>query len=294
MSSHTDPRQPRSDDAGGLGQKAATVQVLLGESAGRVCAPVGSLPSGVIAVTVPVRRDGEVRAPRDRRRRLKIGDVDLISAQPTSAFDPPSDLTTRELMFVLEVGRRDWATIARFFGAHRAWSAAISLVRCGGVILRCRTDETLELGQPTSWRRSHAWSLQHADLLHDLRGRPDPDHLRRELLGMMAQVDQLRAERDLLAACPQGSPLRVPMGSATGAEAWSVYEHAVRAAVVWWLHHPSAAEPLTAKGLASKAFRNSKGWTPERELAFANLAGTKRLSISSARNQGRGCWVIGR
>jgi len=281
------------------GEKAVLAQLLLGEGAGQVRAPVGGLPPGVIAVTVPVRRDGEARAPRDRRRRLKVGDVDLISGRPTLAFDPPPDLATRELIFVVEAGRRDWSTVTGFFGPERAWRVAISLVRCGGVVLRCGTDETLELAQPISWRRSHAWSLQHADLLNDLRGRPDPDELRSELLGMMAQVDELRAERDLLARCSWGSPLRVPAWSAAGTEAWSVYEHAVRAAAVWWPHHTSGAEPLTAKGLASKAFRNSKGWTPERELAFANLTGASfDQAVSQAdtdlRVRGPLIWRVGR
>jgi len=279
--------------------RAVRVNPLLGESAGRVRAPVGGLPVGVMAVTVPVRRDGEARAPRDRHRRLKIGDVDLISDQPAGAFDPSRDLTAREIIFVLEAGRRDWSTVVAFFGPERAWSAAIALVRCGGVVLRCGTDENLELAQPLNWRRSHAWSLQHADLLNDLRGRPDPDDLRSDLLGMMAHVDALRAERDLLITCLPGSPLRVPRGSATGTEAWSVYEHALRAAAVWWPHQLSGAKPLTAKGLASKAFRNSKGWTAERELAFANVAGTSfDQAVSQAdtdlRVRGPLLWRMGR
>src|SRR5258708_1615675 len=117
------------------GEKAMMAQLLLGEGTGRVRAPVGGLPSGVIAVTVPVRRDGEARAPRDRWGRLKVGDVDLISGRPTLAFDPPPDLATRELIFVVEAGRREWSTVAGFFGPERAWSVAISLVRCGGVVL---------------------------------------------------------------------------------------------------------------------------------------------------------------
>jgi hypothetical protein len=249
------------------------VHLLLGERDGRVRAPVGSLPDGVMAVSVPVRRSGEARAPRDRYRRLRIGDVDLISAEPTGAYAPPPHLTDRELIFVLEVGRREWATVERFFGPNRAWDVAITLVRCGGVILRCGTDDNLDLGRPIDWRRSHAWSLQHADLLNDLRGRQNPDRVRAELLEMMAPIDQLSAERARLAECLPGSALRAPRGSRTGTDAWSVYENAIRAASVWWSHRHTGGESLTAKGLASKAFRNSKAWTAERELAFSNLIG---------------------
>jgi hypothetical protein len=277
----------------------AHVQLLLGERDGRVRIPVGDLPGGVMAVSVPVRRDGEARAPRDRRRRLKIGDVDLISDGPTSAYDPPTHLAARELIFVLEAGRREWSTVENFFGVERAWDVAIALVRCGGVVLRCGTDENLDLAQPIDWRRSHAWSLQHADLLNDLRGRPNPDALRAELVQMMAQIDELRDERTLLSAYLPGSPLRVPKGSATGTEAWSVYENVIRAAAVWWTHRHADGERLTAKGLASKAFRNSKGWTAERELAFSNLLGISfDQAVSQAdtdvRVRGPLVWRLGR
>jgi hypothetical protein len=200
-----------------------------------------------------------------------VDEVDLISSTPTAAYEQPVGLSARDLIFILEAGRRDWLTVEKFLGGQRAWEVAIALVRCGGVILRCAVDETLHLAGPGSWRRSHAWSLQHADLLNDLRGRPDPDDLRTELLGLMDQAEELQGERALLAACSPGSSLRVPAGSATCTAAWSVYENVIRAAAIWWPHRHSGEAPLTAKGLASKAFRNSKDWTPERELAFSNL-----------------------
>src|SRR6266545_7037758 len=134
------------------------VQLLLGEREGRVRVQVGGLPSGLMAVSVPVRRGGQAKTPRDRHRRLRIGDVDLISGGPTDAFDPPADLPARDLIFVLEVGRRDWPTIESFLGPGRAWDVAIALVRSGGVVLRCGTDETLDLTQPIAWRWSHARS----------------------------------------------------------------------------------------------------------------------------------------
>ena len=79
--------------------------------------------------------------------------------------------------------------------------------------------------------------------------------MRGEMLSLMEPTDELCRERMLLASCPPGSPLRVPPGSATGSAAWSVYENAIRAAAVWWPHRHSGNEPLTAKGLAAKAFR---------------------------------------
>ncbi len=86
------------------------MQLLLDEREGRIRAPVGGLPPGVLAVTVPVRRDREARLPRDRSRRLKIEDVDLISDGPTSSYAPLAALTSRDLIFVLEAARRDGST----------------------------------------------------------------------------------------------------------------------------------------------------------------------------------------
>jgi len=234
------------------------VQLLFSEREGRERVPIGGLPDGVIAVTVPVRRDGQGHVPRNRRGQLNIEVVDLIAEGATSAYEPPAMLDSRELIFALEAGRRGWATIVDYFGPSRAQAAAFALVRSGGVILRCAVDEVLDLSQPLSWRRSHSWSLMHIDILHDLRGRPDPDALRRELVKLMAVVPQLDAERALLSSVASGSPLRVPPGSATLAGAWSVYEHALRAAIVWFPYHTSGADKMTANDLAGRAFLDSK------------------------------------
>jgi hypothetical protein len=274
-------------------------ELIFGERDGRLRVPVGGLPQGAMAVSVPVRRGGEAKVPRDRRRRLKIVDVDLISAGPTDPYGPSANLSARDLIFALGAGRRDWSTVENFFGPARAWDVALALVRCGGVVLRCGTDENLALTRPVSWRRSHAWTLQHADLLNDLRGRPDPDALRADLLDLMTPVDELRSERVHLGIFEPGSPLRVPPQSATGTNAWSVYENAIRAAALWWTHQKSNQQPLTAKGLASKAFLNSKGWTPERELAFSNLVGTSfdnavSKADTAVRLRGPLVWRMGR
>lgn len=280
-------------------QGLAHVALLLGEQGGRVRAPVAGIPHGVLAVSVPVRRDGAAKVPRDRQRNLKIECVDLIADRATEAFEPPQGWSVRDLVFALDKGRRDWATIERHFGRERAWEAALSLVRCGGVVLRCGADEDLHLTTPVSWRRTHAWGLQHADLLQDLRGRPNPDELRDELLDLAAEVPELADEAALLAAVPTGAPLRVPKGSATRTEAWSVFENAFRAAATWWAHQGDGSPRLTAKGLAARAFRNSKDWTPEREQAFTNLVGVSfdqavDQADSDVRVRGPLQWSMGR
>jgi hypothetical protein len=247
------------------------VQVVLGENEGRIPVAVGGLPGGVVAVSVPVRRQGRARAPRNRRGLLKIEQVDLISSGVVDSFDKPAGLTDRHLMFVLSTGRRDWSTIASFFG-DSAWQRALDLVRCGAVVLRCATDDDLHLGWPESWRLSHAWASLAADLLAELRGLRDPDLVRQELLELMSAVEELTAEAELLAACPAGGPLRPPAGTATGTEAWTVYEAAVRTAAAWWPFR-RAGQELTAHALAAKALRDSKAWTAQRAQAFSNLVG---------------------
>ncbi|WP_327042837.1 DUF2220 domain-containing protein [Micromonospora ureilytica] len=249
------------------------MQLLFSERQGREPVPVGGLPQGVMAVTVPVRRDGRGHVPRNRHGEPNIEVVDLIAEGPSNAYEPPTALDARELIFALDAGRRDWTTIVDYFGQARAEEAAIALVVSGGVILRCAVDEDLDLAQPLGWRRSHSWSLMHVDILHDLRGRPDPDPLRHELIKLMAPISNLDGERVLLESISPGSPLRVPTGTATQAGAWSVYEHALRAAIVWFPRKASGAENMTANDLAGRAFLDSKAWTPEREAAFANLIG---------------------
>ncbi|GIH24610.1 hypothetical protein Aph01nite_29200 [Acrocarpospora phusangensis] len=249
------------------------MHLLFGEREGRERASIGGLPPGVVAVTVPVRRNGQGHLPRNKRGQPNIEIVDLVAEGPTSAYRPPETLDSRELIFALEAGRRDWATVVGYFGADRVSQKAIDLVVAGGVILRCAVDDDLDLAQPLSWRRSHSWSLMHVDVLHDLRGRPDPDALRGELIRKMMDVSELDGERTLLEAVASRSPLRVPNGSATRAGAWSVYEHALRAAIVWFPHNADGGDKLTANDLAGRAFLDSKAWTPEREAAFSNLIG---------------------
>jgi hypothetical protein len=247
------------------------VQVVLGETEGRVRVAVGGLPADVVAVSVPVRRQGRVQVPRNRRGLLKIDEVDLISGGAVGTFNRPAGLTDKQLAFVLSKGRRGWSTIVGFLG-DSAWARSLDLVRCGGVVLRCATDDDLHLGTPQGWRLSQAWASLAADLLADLRGVRDPDLVRQELLAIMSAEDELRSEAELLAVYPAAAPLRPPAGTATGTEAWSVYEAAIRTAAVWWPFRRTGQE-LTAHALAAKALRDSKGWTPQRAQAFSNLVG---------------------
>jgi hypothetical protein len=52
-----------------------------------------------------------------------------------------------------------------------------------------------------------------------------------------------------------------------------VYENAIRAAAIWLANNAVDGDKLTANDLAGRAFRNSKAWTPERQIAFSNLIG---------------------
>jgi len=274
------------------------VELILGEKEGRVRAPVGGLPIGVMAVSVPVRRDGRSHAPRDRRRRLKIREVDLVSDGSVEVFAPPASLSQRELAFVLEVTRRRWSTVVGALDEQRAWEMAVELVRCGGIVLRCGVGDDLELTIPLSWRLSKAWAAQAVDRLDEIRGRRNPGEVRKELLALMEPVAELAAEHALLAACGSGTPLRVPGDSATLTQAWRVYEDAVRAAAFWWPRRLTG-ESFTAKSLASQAWRNSKGWTTERELAFANLVGMSfdqavTKADTELRLRGPLLWQVGR
>lgn len=153
-----------------------------------------------------------------------------------------------------------------------AWDAALSLVRSGGVVLRCAVDEDLEIVGPLEWRLSHSWALQADELLQELRGWRDPDEVRKELLALVGPVAELEQERVLLDSCPTGSALRVPEGSAVATDAWTAYEAALRAAAEWWPYHREG-QRMTAKELAGLALSGSKMWTPARQAAFENLIG---------------------
>lgn len=193
---------------------------LLGELSGRTRIPLRGLPTGCEAVTVPVRRNGEAKIPKDRRRRVKVSHVDLVAADPVPLFEPPPNLATAELIWILSAGRRQWASVLKRFG-DRADAVALSLVRAGGIVLRCGVDlDELTIRTPDGWSLSTAWSEQAVDEIADLRPQRDPDDVRRELLGLLDGLTPptLAAERAALATVPARSPLAPPPGTVSGAK----------------------------------------------------------------------------
>ncbi|MEV4845107.1 Wadjet anti-phage system protein JetD domain-containing protein [Micromonospora matsumotoense] len=93
--------------------------------------------------------------------------------------------------------------------------------------------------------------------------------IKHELLELMARVPELAPERALLQSTPDGPISRPPVGTVAGTTSWQVYELAMRAACIWWSHR--GGRRLAAKQLAGQAFGDTKGWTDQRRLAFANL-----------------------
>ena len=246
--------------------------VLISEAEGRIPVPLADLPEGVLAVSVPRSGREGPRTPRDRKKRLKIDRVDLIAASPVRAYEPPEVLTSADLAWVLGARSRLWSGIqTRFSG--RAWETALALVRAGGVALRCGVGDDLRLGQPGGWRLSQAWASVADDERAELLKRPVPEVARREILQVMASAPELQHERELLLALDIDMSLRVPVGSVTGTDRWTVYDAAIRAATVWWQARREGHR-LAARELAALALGSSKAWTPQRQLAFANLVGT--------------------
>lgn len=281
-----------------MGQRAYPGSGLLfGESYGRVPVAVDGVQAGLRAVTVPVRRDGEDRLPRDRRRRLQVTEVDLVTAGSVALFEPPDELSDADLLWVLGAERRAWGSVARRFGPA-AEEVAAALVRCGAVVLRCEVDELVVLGRPVRWRLSRSWSEQAEERCAQLRGARDPQRARRELLELMGPVEQLSEERGLLAAVTDDAGLVVPEGSRSRARAWSVYEAAIRAAATWWALRAAGEREVTLKQLAALALGGSKRWTGQQQVAFANLVGMEfeeavREEDTDLRVKGPLSWRIG-
>lgn len=251
-------------------------RVSVRDSTGRVPVPLPNLPSGIAAFSVPkpessVSGDESAdRVPKDRRRRLKITRVDLLSVDAHDGFDVPDVIAPRDLVWALRTqAGRQWTGMTTRFG-DRAWDVAISLVRAGVGSLRCTVDGLNY--QPSRFRLTESWSAIADDRIADLTGHGDPDTRRAALLTRMVPVPQLADELARLMAVVDGTPLRVPAGSRTRTRAWSVYEAALRAACVWF-PDTDAGLRHTANSLAGEAFSGAKRWTPERQTAFANLIG---------------------
>lgn len=246
---------------------------LLGEVSGRTPIMLNGLPPGVEGVTVPVRRNGESRVPRDRRGRVKATRVDLIPAERTPLFAPPEGFSRADLVWTLSASRRQWSSVSNRFG-DRAFAVALQLVRSGGVVLRCAIDrDRLALGPPESWSLSSAWAEQAADELTELRPQRDPDEVRRELLDLLDGLKSpppLVAERAVLYAVPAGAALAPPPGTTTTAKSWITYEAALRAACRWARMDrvPGAAE------LAGLAWGDTHiKWSTARSIVFSQLVG---------------------
>jgi hypothetical protein len=94
--------------------------------------------------------------------------------------------------------------------------------------------------------------------------------VKRELLGLMEGVPELLPEMALLESALDGPIPRVPPGTRAGTSSWTVYEAAVKAACAWWIARREGRR-MAAKQLAGQAFKDTKGWTDQRRLAFANL-----------------------
>ena len=249
--------------------EASHVPLLIGEAYGRVKVWLPGLPADVIAVTVPRSCPDGDRIPRDRKGRVRVTMVDLVAQGPVEAYNPPSTLSRQELIWVLETGSsRRWATIETKFH-ERAWDISVDLIRAGAVVVRC--DVNVLDFIPRSWRLTHAWASQSADLLQELRGRIPSDTARAQLLSLMNDIPELAEERMLLSKVEMGSPLRAPIGSRTRGNLWPVYEAAIRAASIWWPAQNTRNRRLTKRELAAKALGGSKNWTPARQQAFENL-----------------------
>lgn len=247
---------------------------LLGELSGRTPIVLSGLPEGVEAVTVPVRRNGESRVPKDRRGRVNVTRVDLVPSGRIALFAPPDGLSRPDLVWTLSAGRRRWSSVENRFG-DRAFAVAIDLVRSGGVVLRCAVDrDRLALGPPESWTLSSAWAEQADDELAELKPQRDPDDVRRELLELLADLEtpSLAAERLALLAVPAGSALIPPPDTTTTAKSWATYEAALRAACTWACmdRTPGAAE------LAGLAWGDTHAkWSTARSIVFSQLAGSE-------------------
>jgi hypothetical protein len=247
-------------------------RLLFGEAYGRLEVSVDGVPPGLRAVTIPVHRSGEARLPRDRRRRLRVQEVDLVADGSVGFFEPPAGLTPNDLLWVLRAERRSWEAVSRRFG-ESAEQVANALVLCGAVVLRREVDELLALGRPIRWYLTDSWSEQAPERLVELLGAREPRRARAELLAVLEPVAALESERRLLEEVPDDAGLVVPEASRGGTRAWTVYEAALRAAAEWWTLRAQGEQEITLKQLAASTLGGSKRWTPQQQAAFANLLG---------------------
>lgn len=184
--------------------------------------------------------------------------LERTGAEPTGSVSIPlDDLGTASELGAL-LGRR---LTHRSGGTTRVQLADLDrLLRTGPAKLGLADVVAALTGEPLLQRRTQRAAEAKANELRVSA-----------LVQLMAEVPELESEHRLLAEAPDRSVLRVPSGTATRTRSWSVYEAAIRAACIWWPANRDGRR-LAAKELASRALRDSKRWTSQRQLAFANLA----------------------
>ena len=116
-----------------------------------------ALPEGLMALPRLRRAAGGELAPaRDRRRRQKLEEVEIVAAAPAAAVE----LDEADERFLLGAKRRSWPAIERRFG-ERALERAYEFARLGAVRLRCRVSDDLRLERPYAWLLSPEWVARH-------------------------------------------------------------------------------------------------------------------------------------
>lgn len=225
-----------------------------------------------MALTIPRSGSDGPRVPRDRHRRIVPAQVDLATSEAVAPFQPPSWLSSRDLVWVLRTRRsRAWSSVTSRYG-ERAWEVVLALIRAGGVVVRCQVTKERAF-TPLRFRLTEAWASGAADIIRQLTDTPEPTSARNGLLDLLRFVPQLAAEYELLASERQDGRLRVPQGSRSGTSTWSLYDRAIRAACTWFRDYCDR-DSVDSTELAAVAFRDSHAqWSPSLRTAFSNLIG---------------------
>ncbi|MYR34668.1 DUF2399 domain-containing protein [Nocardiopsis alba] len=229
--------------------------------------PLECVPPGIRAVV----RYPPGRRPVDRSGRLKYSRVLLVAEDPPNGTKPPADFPREELAWLLKHHSRTWKSITERWGEH-ATARADTLIRCGVVEARATADQKfMVVGARQSLHLTPAWLDSARKHRLELLERTDPELARAGLLRLLEGVEQLRHERELLAA--HGKPT-VPPGSETRAGGWDTYEFVLRVAHWWWTDPRRRPRPIPDETLAI-SHGHRKGthevWTRARVHAFENL-----------------------
>ncbi|MDW4572665.1 hypothetical protein R8Z57_07730 [Microbacterium sp. M3] len=136
---------------------------------GRVRVPWAD-PSDHIRAVVPlVRRDGELRAPSDRRGRLKSDRLRFVAAEPMARAIENVPITEADWAWVLGASRRAWATVlGRWADAETARLVSHSLVEAGVVELDVRMNRPGRVEyEPVAWLLTPTWEQARRDRNND-------------------------------------------------------------------------------------------------------------------------------